>query len=112
MFSTEDGEMRSYSGLRSLLERFIKRHALQSEGITLYTFRHTFATILLEQRENPKIVAELMGHTKISATLDLYSHVLSSEVFEQTAKTLDNVFAGLTQKKNPASSPQLTGLSE
>jgi len=67
--NTETGEMRTYTGLRSLLERFIRRHKLQEEKITLYTFRHTFATILLEKRENPKIVAELMGHAKISTTL-------------------------------------------
>jgi ATP-dependent helicase/nuclease subunit A len=70
--STKTGEMRSYSGLRSMLERFIKRHKLQDEGITLYTFRHTFATMLLEARENPKIVASLMGHKKVSTTLDIY----------------------------------------
>jgi len=108
--NTETGEMRSYNGLRSMLERFIKRHSLQDEKITLYTFRHTFATILLEKRENPKIVAELMGHAKIGTTLDLYSHILSSTVYEQTAQTLDSVFAGLTQKKNPTSSLQLAGL--
>ena len=72
--------------------------------------RHTFATILLEKRENPKIVAELMGHAKISTTLDLYSHVLSSTVYEQTAQTLDGVYAKLVQKKNPAGSLQPAGI--
>lgn len=99
--NTETGEMRTYWGLRSLLARFIKAHGLEKEKITLYTFRHTFATILLERRENPKIVAELMGHEDASTTLDIYSHVVSSEVFEQTAKTLDNVWAGIIKKKNP-----------
>ena len=62
--------MRTYSGLWSSLERFKKRYGLQEENISLYTFRHTYATILLEQRENPKIVANLMGHTRVSTTLD------------------------------------------
>jgi integrase len=110
--NTETGGMRSYSGLRSMLERFLKKHSLQGEKITLYTFRHTFATILLEKRENPKIVAELMGHARIGTTLDLYSHILSSTVYEQTAQTLDAVFAQLTQKKNPASFLQPTGSSD
>ena len=101
--NTETGEMRTYTGLRSLLERFIKRHKLEKEKITLYTFRHTFATILLERRENPKIVAELMGHVDASTTLDIYSHVVSNDVFEQTAQTLDDVWVTMTQKKNPIS---------
>jgi len=58
--NTKTGEMRTYSSLRSLLRRFIIKHKLEKEGITLYTLRYTFATLLLEQRENPKIVMELM----------------------------------------------------
>ena len=54
--NTKTGGMRTYSGLRSLLERFIKKYGLQEEKITLYTFRHTFATVLLEERENPRCI--------------------------------------------------------
>jgi site-specific recombinase XerD len=90
------------------LERFKKRHGLQEENISLYTFRHTFVTILLEQRENPKIVAELMGHAKVSTTLDLYSTVYNT-VYEQTAQTLNEAFVNLTKKKNPPNSYQSDG---
>jgi site-specific recombinase XerD len=98
--NSKNGEMRTYSGLRSLFRRFVERHNLQGEGATLYTLRHTFATILLEQRENPKIVMNLMGHTKVKTTLDLYSHVVDDTVYEVTAQTLDGVYNALTQKKN------------
>jgi site-specific recombinase XerD len=90
--NTKNGNMRTYSGLRSLLVRFVEKHGLEDEGISLYTFRHTFATILLEERENPRIVADLMGHQKVSTTLDIYSHVMSNSVYQQTAQTLDGVF--------------------
>ena len=103
--NTNDGGMRTYSGLRSSLERFKKRHGLQGENISLYTFRHTYATILLEQRENPKIVANLMGHTRVSTTLDLYSHVVDNEVYKQTARTLDGAFTNLTNKKTEDTIP-------
>jgi integrase len=99
--NTKTGEMRTYSSLRSLLRRFIAKHNLEKEGITLYTLRHTFATVLLEQRENPKIVMELMGHSKIKTTLDQYSHIVDSTVFEETARTLDSVYNSLTQKNPP-----------
>ena len=98
VFSTKTGQIRTYSGLRSMLVRFVERHNLQDEGISRYTFRRTFATILLEERENPRIVADLMGHVKVSTTLDIYSHVVNNAVYEKTAKTLDGVF----QKLYPA----------
>jgi integrase len=110
--NTTDGKMRTYTGLRSLLTRFVKSHKLENEKITLYTFRHTFATILLERRENPKIVAELMGHVDASTTLDIYSHVVSNDVYEQTARTLDDAWTNITKKKNPTSSLQPAGLSD
>ena len=40
-----------------------------------------------------------MGHTRVSTTLDLYSHVVDDEVYKQTAKTLDGAFTNLTNKK-------------
>jgi len=92
LFPTKDGKMRTYAGLLSLLKRFLKKHGLDKEGISLKTFRHTFATMLLEQRENPKIVATLMGHKKVGTTLNIYSHVINAEVFEKTCNTLDAVY--------------------
>jgi integrase len=43
--------------------------------IRFHDLRHTAATLLLEQGVNPKIVSEMLGHTTIAITLDLYSHV-------------------------------------
>lgn len=37
--------------------------------------RHTPASIMLANGENPKIVQERLGHSKSSITLDVYSHV-------------------------------------
>lgn len=44
--------------------------------IRLYDLRHSHATLLLAADENPKIVAERLGHSTIVLTLDTYSHVL------------------------------------
>ncbi len=41
-----------------------------------YDLRHTMATQLLEAGENPKIVAERLGHRHVSTTLHNYAHVL------------------------------------
>jgi len=42
---------------------------------TLHTLRHTFATINLKNKTDSKIVQEMLGHSSISTTLDIYSHV-------------------------------------
>ena len=105
VFCQNHGEMRSYSGLRSMLCRFLKKNGLDGHGISLYTFRHTFATMLLEERENPKIVSELMGHSKVLTTLSIYSHVVSKSVYESTARTLDRAYQNLTPDNKKADIP-------
>lgn len=46
--------------------------------ITLHTLRHTCASLLLAQGVHPKVVQEMLGHSSVSITMDLYSHVTPS----------------------------------
>src|SRR5215210_773374 len=43
--------------------------------IRFHDLRHTAATLLLGAGVHPKIVSEMLGHTSVGVTLDLYSHV-------------------------------------
>ena len=63
-------------------------------------FRHTFATMLLEEKVNPKIVSEMMGHSNIKTTLDIYSTVFKA-VYAEAADTLNNAFTKICTKENP-----------
>lgn len=45
-------------------------------SLRLYDLRHTTATLLLQAGINPKIVSERLGHSTITLTMDVYSHVL------------------------------------
>jgi integrase len=49
-----------------------------------HDLRHSAATLLLGQGTHPKIVAELLGHSKIGTTMDLYSHVTPTMQREAT----------------------------
>jgi integrase len=40
-----------------------------------HDLRHSAATLQLGQGIHPKIVSERLGHSRVSITLDLYSHV-------------------------------------
>jgi integrase len=41
-----------------------------------HDLRHSFATLMLTAGVNPKVVAEMLGHSNVNMTLNRYSHVL------------------------------------
>ena len=45
-------------------------------AIRPHDLRHTCATVMLEQNVPAKYVQDLLGHSQITVTMDLYSHVL------------------------------------
>ncbi|MGB6521158.1 MAG: site-specific integrase [Candidatus Cybelea sp.] len=47
-------------------------------GACFHTLRHTCASMLLGQEVHPKVVQEMLGHSTIAITMDLYSHVTPS----------------------------------
>ena len=53
--------------------------------ISPHDLRHTAATLLLRRGGDTKIafVSKMLGHSKISTTMDVYRHVLESEKKEQ-----------------------------
>jgi integrase len=69
----------------------LKRAGLPS--IRFHDLRHTAATLLLAQGVHPKMVQELLGHSTIALTLDVYSHVTPT-MHEQAAATMERVLAG------------------
>jgi integrase len=56
--------------------------------IRFHDLRHTHATLLLQQGVNTKVVSERLGHSKISITLDTYSHVLPN-MQQEAADAID-----------------------
>ncbi len=44
--------------------------------IRFHDLRHTAATLLMSQGVHPKVVQEFLGHSTITMTMDIYSHVL------------------------------------
>jgi integrase len=44
--------------------------------IRFHDLRHTFATLMLQNGEHPKVLQEMLGHATIAITMDTYSHVL------------------------------------
>jgi len=70
------------------LTRLSFRPLLERAGLPPMRFhdlRHSAATLLLQEGVHPKIVSEMLGHTRIGTTLDLYSHVTPTMQQQATA---------------------------
>jgi len=48
--------MRTYFGFRASCRHFLTHNGFEAEGMNLHRFRRTYASMLLEQEGNPKIV--------------------------------------------------------
>jgi integrase len=57
-------------------KRVLEAAGLNDRGFTLYSLRHTCATLMLLEGVNPKVISEKLGHTSVKLTLDTYAHVL------------------------------------
>ena len=68
------------------IEEKIQKAGYPFEHITPHTLRHTFATRGLENGIPPKVMQELLGHTSITMTMDIYSHVLPNVKISEMQK--------------------------
>ena len=69
-----DGKPLQPRSLTHAFIKFIRRQGLQR--IRLHDLRHSHATHMLIAGVHPKIAQERLGHSSVSVTIDLYSHVL------------------------------------
>jgi integrase len=89
VFCTEFGAILPTNTMVLVLHRVLKRAGLPM--IRFHDLRHTAATMLLSNGVHPKVASEMLGHSTVSITLDLYSHV-SKNMQQQAAETIDRVF--------------------
>ena len=65
---------------------------LSLDDVRFHDLRHTHATVMLLQGVHPKVVQERLGHSKMSTTMDIYSHVVPSmqkDAVKRFAMTLE-----------------------
>ena len=78
--------------LYDMYKRLLKRAGLPN--IRFHDLRHSAATIMIKMGVNPKVVQEVLGHSNINITLNIYTHVLPS-MQQEVATKLDNLFGKL-----------------
>ena len=77
IFLNSEGTPSTNSAYDTRLARLCKRNGL--EHFSMHTLRHTFATRCIENGMKPKTLQMILGHSKISMTMDLYVHVTEDE---------------------------------
>lgn len=89
LFTQENGSPIHPDSITTWLDRFAKKNHLPH--IYPHKFRHTMASQLIYNKVDVVSVSKRLGHSKVSTTTDIYSHIIK-EADRQNADILENVF--------------------
>jgi len=87
----ETGEKRRYHLHESHVQKAVKS-AVSKAGIykrvSCHTFRHTYATHLLQANYDIRTIQELLGHSDVKTTM-IYTHTIESRTLKELKSPLD-----------------------
>lgn len=89
VFCNEDGSFVNPGSITRRFNNYLERAGVKK--IRLHDLRHTHASLLLKAGVQPKVVQERLGHSSITITMDMYSHLFPS-IQKEAAQRLDNMF--------------------
>ena len=70
--------------LTRALHRTLEEASIERLGV--HALRHTFATRAIESGMDVRTLSEILGHTKVSLTLQLYAHSSMETKIEELSK--------------------------
>ncbi len=86
LFEGQKGGKYSQSSLQQVIKQAVKRAKI-NKVVTAHTLRHSFATHLLENGTDIRVIQKLLGHNDIKTT-QIYTRV-SSAIIQQIKSPLD-----------------------
>ena len=77
LFSGPNGRL-SQRNIQKIVSRYAKKSGIEKD-VHCHTLRHSFATHLLENGVDIRMIQELLGHSSISTT-ELYTHISTQQI--------------------------------
>jgi integrase len=91
VFTTPIGTPLDGPNVSRYYHRTLKRIGMPEQRF--HDLRHTAASLMLAQGIHPRVVMETLGHSQISLTMNLYSHVIPA-LQQDAAQRMDALLAG------------------
>lgn len=110
LFTTGTGDLVTSNQVNMELQRTLTKYEIVDDTIngkvTCHSLRHTYATRCIEAGMPPKVLQQLLGHTDIKITLNIYCNAfekfqndninLANEYLKQNGLTLNKINNGST----------------
>ncbi|NTU84676.1 MAG: site-specific integrase [Chloroflexales bacterium] len=100
VFTSSVGTAIEPSDLSRAFKKVLKRAEL-SEDFRFHDLRHACATFLIVMGAHPRVVMEILGHSQIGTTMNIYAHVLP-RIQRDAVTGLDALFAEPDQAASEA----------
>jgi integron integrase len=87
----ENGELRRYHLHPNYLQRAVRQAAREAripKRVTPHTFRHSFASHLLQANYDIRTIQEMLGHSDVKTTM-IYTHTVPSRTLKERRSPLD-----------------------
>jgi integrase len=85
-FTNESGEFVKPASLRSFLNSKLKEAGLKK--IRFHDLRHTCASLLLSRGADPQAISNMLAHSRVSTTMDVYGHLMPANK-KEIGNTMD-----------------------
>ena len=90
VFTTELGRPLDAQNVAKQLRRIREKAGLP--WLNFHGLRHGFGSLLAAQGVHPRVAMELLGHSQISLTMEIYTHV-APELAREAAGKIDEILA-------------------
>ena len=91
VIATSNRTITSPHKIYDTMKRILDRCEIYGAVDIVHALRHTFATMLIRQGEDIKVVSELLGHSDVATTIRIYYHTIEEQKHSAVQK-LDNFY--------------------